>query len=211
MVEKVRTDITDSPISRFFDEEWDCFLRDISVSQFDDKTLLVCVLWTMDSIREDKDAFVKKWATKLYKAILDLFSSKGINCDKDSVVKVFHLVCAFTLFCFGLCLKESSIRQDLYSHMINNLGEDWAKVRIFLNRIGVNSNISELQSWLLSYIDGNHYYTYSDIIDWDYDTNKELQSIRAKPSSNITVNIEHLDNHPGGYVIDNSTNFIGKE
>lgn len=194
MAEKEANSLVGSPIYRFVKDCWGKFIREISISQLNENILLLAVLWTLDSIKEGDEEFICKWNEKLYLALYEWFSSNDISCSNRQIESVMHLVCAFVLSCYGLVLKESLDNQETYCKLVGGLGNDWDKVKEYLQRILVDSNTKGLQEWLLVYMESDSFYTVSDKMEWDKTTDKSLPMVnsRNKANSPLQLNVAQL-------------------
>lgn len=204
--------ILESPLWPFVRARWTDWEQRILSMQVDDAEFLLYLMWALDSIKEQEERVLRNFRGSMYGAIRKRSIERNFAAPKEDIDYVSYLVCACSLFCYGLTLTESDDNRRVYSELVGGMGDGWPAIREIKNSIEIDENTQALKDWMVVYLKDDEYLTLSDVIEWDDGRAFVLPDIigRRNQVLNVTINtnIEKFENQKGAVFNDNSTTQI---
>lgn len=180
--------------------------------QVDDAEFLLCLVWALDTIKEQDERTLQDFRRFVYGAIRKRSIARNFAAPKEDIDYATNLVCACCLFCYGLTLTESDDNRRGYSELVGGMGDGWPAIREIKNNIEIDGNTQALKDWMVAYLKDDVYFTLSDVIEWDDGHTSVFPDIigRRNQVLNVTINnnIEKFENQSGAVFNDNSTTQI---
>lgn len=84
---------------------------------------MLYLLWSLDQIKEKREVIAQKLRALVFKGVRDRFIESQFQSNQADIEYVSNLVCACSLYCFGLVLTGSFENQDLYVGLLAGLGD----------------------------------------------------------------------------------------
>jgi hypothetical protein len=181
MADEAKNKLLDSPLYSFVSKGWRKWSKRIVALQVSKEDLLLYLTWALECLKGD-DA--EEFRDALYENLRDKFIECSFTSNQNDLKYIADLVCAASLSCLGLTLQESPERQEIYSSLVTGFGEDWAEIRNLKD--SMKTDIRGLQEWLVGFMEGEEYYTYSDTIEWNDDMSEILIN-RAKEFAKVDM------------------------
>ena len=178
MAEERRNELLDSPLYAFVKKGWVKWSQKIVSLQAGEEDFLLYLVWALDAIKEQEDGTNAGFFDTVYNALRNRFRASQFNTNKEDLDYLTNLVCGAALACFGLTLTDSRENQKIYSELVSGLGEHWKEIEQL--KFSMDTSSPELKAWMVSYVKGDDFYTYSDEIEWNNDDMAELLIRRAK-------------------------------
>lgn len=207
MDERLRCDLLQSPLYGFVQDKWLVWSQDIYAVQMQEEDFLLCLLWGLDLIKDERDDVAKTFRARVYKGVRDLFIARQFSSNQNDLKTITDFVCASSLFCFGLVLTGDFDNQRLYGELVKGMDKDdvigeWEKIEM-------DSNTPALKAWLEEYMKSEEYYTSGEKIAWlNDDGSTDLVSIpgvsNGRQQVNIHTYIQNFTNEAGGVYKDES-------
>lgn len=207
MDERLRCDLLQSPLYGFVQDKWLVWSQDIYAVQMQEEDFLLCLLWGLDLIKDERDDVAKTFRARVYKGVRDLFIARQFSSNQNDLKTITDFVCASSLFCFGLVLTGDFDNQRLYGELVKGMDKDdvigeWEKIEM-------DSNTPALKAWLEEYMKSEEYYTSGEKIAWlNEDGSTDLVSIpgvsNGRQQVNIHTYIQNFTNEAGGVYKDES-------
>ena len=169
---------------------------------------MLYLLWSLDQIKEKREAVAQKLRALVFKGVRDKFIESQFQSNQSDIEYVSNLVCACSLYCFGLVLTGIFENQDLYVDLLAGLGDHKDAVMGIHDKIEVEDK-TELKEWLVSYMDCEEYYTSGERIEWleEEPVNlPDIARITRGPVQIMQVHIDQFNNAPGATFTDKSLN-----
>ena len=207
MDERLRCDLLQSPLYGFVQDKWLVWSQDIYAVQMQEEDFLLCLLWGLDLIKDERDDVAKTFRARVYKGVRDLFIARQFSSNQNDLKTITDFVCASSLFCFGLVLTGDFDNQRLYGELVKGMDKDdvigeWEKIEM-------DSNTPALKAWLEEYMKSEEYYTSGEkIACLNEDGSTDLVSIpgvsNGRQQVNIHTYIQNFTNEAGGVYKDES-------
>jgi hypothetical protein len=67
MDERLRCDLLQSPLYGFVQDKWLVWSQDIYAVQMQEEDFLLCLLWGLDLIKDERDGVAKTFRARVYK------------------------------------------------------------------------------------------------------------------------------------------------
>lgn len=204
--------ILESPLWPFVRTRWIEWEQKILSMQVDDSEFLLYLVWALDTIKEQDKRVLLNFRRCVYGAIRKKSIERNFTAPKEDIDYVSNLVCACSLFCYGLTLTESDDNRRVYSELVGGMGDGWPSIRKIKNSIEIDGNTQVLKDWMVAYLKDDVYFTLSDVIEWDDGHTSVSPNFigRRNQVLNVTINnnIEKFENQSGAVFNDNSTTQI---
>ena len=204
MLDNTTYKIQDSPVYNFLTGEWVSLSAKLDSIEVDEKDFVLYVLWLIDSLRDSKSRpeLLKSPWTVVRMAIRSHLRRQGYTNVKYDLDSLTDAVCGCALYCWGLVLtdaaNESQTNRESFMTLEHNLGEHWKNVQNILNSIQFEL-LLDLRQWMISYVNGEIFYTSSDAVKWDDEAviTKDLcvvsrESLPSNKPLNMNVTCETL-------------------
>ena len=185
MAEERRNELLDSPLYAFVKKGWVKWSQKIVSLQAGEEDFLLYLVWALDAIKEQEDGTNAGFFDTVYNALRNRFRASQFNTNKEDLDYLTNLVCGAALACFGLTLTDSRENQKIYSELVSGLGEHWKEIEQL--KFSMDTSSPELKAWMVSYVEGDDFYTYSDEIEWNNDDMAEVLIRRAKNFKKIDL------------------------
>ena len=208
MAEERENRILESPLWPFVRARWINWEQKILSMQVDDAEFLLYLVWALDSIKEQDERTLWDFRRFVYGAIRKRSIERKFAAPKEDIDYVSNLVCACSLFCYGLTLTESDDNRRVYSELVGGMGDGWPAIREIKNSIETDGNTQALKDWMAAYMKDDEYLTLSDVIEWDDGRDSVLPDIIGRRNQVVYVTIEKFENQSGAVFNDNSTTKI---
>ena len=207
MDERLRCDLLQSPLYGFVQDKWLVWSQDIYAVQMQEEDFLLCLLWGLDLIKDERDDVAKTFRARVYKGVRDLFIARQFSSNQNDLKTITDFVCASSLFCFGLVLTGDFDNQKLYGALVKGFDKD--NVMMEWGKIEMDSNTPALKAWMEDYMGSEEYYTSGEKIAWlNEDGSTDLVSIpgvsNGRQQVNIHTYIQNFTNEAGGVYKDES-------
>ena len=200
--------ILESPLYWFVRARWTEWEQKLLSMQVDDSEFLLYLVWALDSIKEQDERILLNFRVCVYGAIRKRSIERNFAAPKDDIDYISSLVCACSLFCYGLTLTESDDNRRVYSELVGGIGDGWPAIRGIKNSIEIDGNTQALKDWMTAYLKDDEYFTLSDVIGWDDGHTYVLPDIIGRRNQVLNVTIEKFENQSGAVFNDNSTTQI---
>lgn len=208
MEERLRSSLLDSPLYGYVQTGWLEWQQGICSVQLQEEDFMLYLLWSLDQIKEKREAVAQKLRAVVFKGVRDRFIDSQFQSNQSDIEYVSNLVCACSLYCFGLVLTGNFENQDLYVDLLAGLGDHKDAVMGIHDKIEVEDK-TELKEWLVGYMDCEEYYTSGEKIEWleeELVNLPDIARITRGPVQIMQVNIEQFNNAPGATFTDKSLN-----
>jgi hypothetical protein len=139
--------------------------------------------------------------------VRDLFIARQFSSNQNDLKTITDLVCASSLFCFGLVLTGDFDNQKLYGELMKGFDKD--NVMVEWGKIEMDSNTPALKAWMEEYMKSDEYYTSGEKIEWleqEPENLPDIVRIARGPVQIMQVNIGQFNNAPGATFTDKSLN-----
>ena len=169
---------------------------------------MLYLLWSLDQIKEKREAVAQKLRALVFKGVRDRFIESQFQSNQSDIEYVSNLVCACSLYCFGLVLTGNFENQDLYVGLLAGLGDHKDAVMGIHDKIEVEDK-TELKEWMVGYMGCEEYYTSGERIEWLEampENVPDVVRLTRGPVQIMQVNIEQFNNAPGATFTDKSLN-----
>lgn len=204
--------IQDSPFYNFLTGEWVSLSAKLDSIEMEETDFVLYVLWVIDSLRDSdsRPGLLKDpWAV-IRMAIREHLRAQGYTKGKEDIDYLTGAVCGHALYCWGFVLtdaaNDSQTNRESFMVFEHNLGAHWKNVQGLLNSIKCES-ASELRQWMISYVNGELFFTIPWAAGWDTDIiSGEDQALVA--ISNRRTQGQTIVNFPDGVKI-GQMNFTG--
>lgn len=221
MEDKTTESLLASPLFSYLKTEWLSLEQKINTVQVQENDLLLYVLWVIDAWKDEStcvEMSSKLW-DNVWHNLRSIFLSEKFTPSNDDMKTMTAIVCALSISCLGLMLSGSPENQDLYSRIVNQLGEHWKDVRSIKNELHHSDNQLELKGWLSGYFTSDIFYTSAEGLKWNTnvlsvsdkllipaDTNSSMiiKGQNVAVQINGTTNINTFNNQSGATFVDNS-------
>lgn len=204
--------ILESPLGAFVRMRWIDWEQKIFSMQVEDSEFLLYLVWALDTIKEQDERTLLNFRGCVYGAIRKRAIERNFAAPKEDIDYVSNLVCACSLFCYGLTLTESDDNRRVYSELVGGMSDGWPAIREIKNSIEIDGDTQALKDWVVAYLKDDEYFTLSDVVGWDDGQTSGLPDIigRRNQVVNVTINnnIEKFENQNGAVFNDNSTTQI---
>lgn len=182
--------ILESPLWLFVRTRWIEWEQKILSMQVDDAEFLLNLVWALDTIKEQDERILRNFRGCVYGAIRKKSIERNFTAPKEDIDYVSNLVCACSLFCYGLTLTESDDNRRVYSELVGCMSDGWLAIREIKNSIEIDGNTQALKDWMAAYLKDDEYFTLSDVIEWDDGRTSVLPDIigRRNQVLNVTIN-----------------------
>ena len=176
--------IQDSPFYNFLTGEWVSLSAKLDSIEVEETDFVLYVLWVIDSLRDSdsRPGLLKDpWAV-VRMVIREHLRAQGYTKGKEDIDYLTDAVCGHALYCWGFVLtdaaNDSQTNRESFMVFEHNLGVHWKNVQGLLNSIKCES-ASELRQWMISYVNGELFYTVSDVAKWNDDSvdTKDLSTV----------------------------------
>lgn len=176
--------IQDSPVYIFLTGEWVSLSAKLDSIEVEETDFVLYVFWVIDSLRDSdsRPGLLKDpWAV-VRMAIREHLRAQGYTKGKEDIDYLTDAVCGHALYCWGFVLtdaaNDSQTNRESFMVFEHNLGVHWKNVQGLLNSIKCES-ASELRQWMISYVNGELFYTVSDVAKWNDDSvdTKDLSTV----------------------------------
>ena len=209
MEERLRSDLTSSPLYTFVQQGWLEWGQGIVSVQVREEDFLLYVLWGLDLIKQEGMDVCKNFRSKLYMGLRTHFLDSGYTPHQDDLEYLSNLACACCLYCYGLILTHVHDATDVYSNLVNGFGKHWSGVKVQWDKIRQDVDTQELKKWILEYMKSEEYYTSGEKIAWlNEDGSTDLVSIpgvsNGRQQVTIHTYIQNFTNEAGGVYKDES-------
>jgi hypothetical protein len=207
MDERLRCDLLQSPVYGFVQDKWLVWSQDIYAVQMQEQDFLLCLLWGLDLIKDERDDVAKTFRARVYKGVRDLFIARQFSSNQNDLKTITDFVCASSLFCFGLVLTGDFDNQKLYGELMKGFDKD--NVMVEWGKIEMDSNTPALKTWMEEYMKSDEYYTSGEKIEWleqEPENLPDIVRIARGPVQIMQVNIGQFNNAPGATFTDKSLN-----
>lgn len=173
--------ILESPLYGFVKRGWRKWSQKIVSLQVRDEDFLLYLVWALDSVKQQDEDVNVQFRDVVFSSLRDKFILSKFTSNGEDLAYLTNLVCAATLACLGLGLKDSSENLRIFTELVNGFGEHWETIRKIKHSVDMDTDIDGLQEWMIDYLGSGQFYTFSDEIDWDED-NMATQLIRRSKS-----------------------------
>lgn len=173
--------ILESPLYWFIQKGWRKWSQKILSIQVRDDDFLLYLMWALDTVKQQDEDVNVQFRDVVFSSLRDKFILSKFTSNGEDLAYLTNLVCAATLACLGLGLKDSSENLRIFTELVNGLGEHWETIRKIKHSVDMDTDIDGLQEWMIDYLGSGQFYTFSDEIDWDED-NMATQLIRRSKS-----------------------------
>ncbi len=199
--------IKGTPIWEFVQDKWIDWVPSFTNSKIEEDEFLLLLMWGIDSLKMYDENIYSQYRQKVFRHLRARLIK--VNDSLDDIEFTTNLICACSLYCFGLTLIDYRENQEIFCKVISGLDKtDWQNIKEIKDKINSDSGTQHLKEWMLEYITSEEYYTYSDEIEW---SDESMQILPAVPNVGLatvkieTARIETLVNQSGGNIIDGST------
>lgn len=208
MEERLRSSLLDSPLYGYVQTGWLEWQQGICSVQLQEEDFMLYLLWSLDQIKEKREAVAQKLRALVFKGVRDKFIESQFQSNQSDIEYVSNLVCACSLYCFGLVLTGNFENQDLYVDLLAGLGDHKDAVMGIHDKIEVEDK-TELKEWMVGYMDCEQYYTSGERIAWlKEDGTADLVPIQGltgvRQQVNIHNYIQNFTNESGAVYKDES-------
>lgn len=200
--------ILESPLYEFVRVRWTEWEQKILSMQVYDSEFLLYLVWALDTIKEQDEKSLRNFRGSVYGAIRKRAIERNFAAPKEDIDYISNLVCACSLFCYGLTLTESNENRRVYSELVKGMGDSWTVIRKIKYGIDSNDDTQALKEWLVAYMKTDEYFTLSDSIGWDDVETSLLPDILGRRNPVVNLTIEKFENQNGAVFNDNSTTQI---
>ena len=111
--------ILESPLYGFVKRGWLKWSQKIVSLQVRDEDFLLYLVWALDSVKQQDEDVNVQFRDVVFSSLRDKFILSKFTSNGEDLAYLTNLVCAATLACLGLGLKDSSENLRIFTDLVN--------------------------------------------------------------------------------------------
>lgn len=156
-----------SPLAVFARNGWRRWSQEIVGLQVNCDEFILCLVWTLDMLKEQDEGTNAMFRDRVYDGLREHFIAKQFKSSREDLNYLTNLVCACSLACLGLALKDERDNQEVYCELVAGFGGHWEEIRKLKHCADMDVGVDGLQGWMKDYWRCEGFFTFRDRVEWD--------------------------------------------